>query len=165
MNDPAGRLPPRNWPSLLMFAITLGIALTVVPWYGIAHGYALAAWLAFAVLLRVTELSITCGYHRLFAHGTYRGSPGAQAVYLLFGAMALQNSALIWSAGHRGHHRFIDDPERDPYCARRGFWFSHIGWMLHDYPSGEPDLSACASCRTTRSWHFSIATTCRSPPA
>jgi stearoyl-CoA desaturase (Delta-9 desaturase) len=54
--------------------------------------------------------------------------------------MALQNSALIWSAGHRVHHRFIDDPERDPYCARRGFWFSHIGWMLRNYPSGDPDL-------------------------
>jgi stearoyl-CoA desaturase (delta-9 desaturase) len=54
--------------------------------------------------------------------------------------MALQNSALIWSAGHRAHHRYIDDPERDPYCARRGFWFSHIGWMLHDYPSGQPDF-------------------------
>jgi stearoyl-CoA desaturase (delta-9 desaturase) len=46
----------------------------------------------------------------------------------------------VWSAGHRIHHRFIDDPERDPYCARRGFWFSHIGWMLRNYPSGDPDL-------------------------
>ena len=28
-----------------------------------------------------------------------------------------------------------------PYSARRGFWFSHIGWMLRDYPSGQPDFS------------------------
>jgi stearoyl-CoA desaturase (delta-9 desaturase) len=56
--------------------------------------------------------------------------------------MALQNSALVWSAGHRDHHRYIDDSEIDPYCAKRfGFWFSHIGWMLRSYPSGEPDLS------------------------
>jgi stearoyl-CoA desaturase (delta-9 desaturase) len=89
MNDPAGRPPPRNWPSLLMFAITLGIALTVVPWYGIVHGYALAAWVAFAVLLSVTELSITCGYHRLFSHATYQAHPALKAVFLLFGAMAL----------------------------------------------------------------------------
>ena len=140
MNDPIGRLPPRNWPALLMFVVTLGIALTLVPWYGIVHGYALGPWVAFAVLLSVTELSITCGYHRLFAHGAYRAHPALKAAFLLFGAMALQNSALIWSAGHRVHHRFIDDPERDPYCARRGFWFSHIGWMLRNYPSGDPDL-------------------------
>jgi stearoyl-CoA desaturase (Delta-9 desaturase) len=140
MSDSVGRLAPRNWPTLLMFVVTLGIALTVVPWYGLAHGYSAAAWIAFAVLLSVTELSITCGYHRLFAHATYQAHPALKVIYLLLGAMALQNSALVWSAGHRVHHRFIDDPERDPYCARRGFWFSHIGWMLRNYPSGDPDF-------------------------
>lgn len=140
MNDPVGQLPPRNWPTFLMFVGTLGLALTVVPWYGFAHGYTGAAWIAFAALLCINELSITCGYHRLFSHATYQAHPVLKVVFLLFGAMALQNSALIWSASHRVHHRFIDDPERDPYCARRGFWFSHIGWMLRNYPSGDPDF-------------------------
>jgi stearoyl-CoA desaturase (delta-9 desaturase) len=140
MIDSVGQLPPRNWPTLLMFVVTLGLALTVVPWYGLTHGYAAAAWIGFAVLLSVTELAITCGYHRLFSHATYQAHPALKVIFLLFGAMALQNSALVWSAGHRIHHRFIDDPERDPYCARRGFWFSHIGWMLRNYPSGDPDL-------------------------
>jgi len=140
MNDSVGPLPPRNWPTTLMFVGTLGLALTVVPWYGIAHGYAAPAWIGFAVLLSITELSVTCGYHRLFSHATYQAHPALKAIFLFFGAMALQNSALVWSAGHRVHHRFIDDPERDPYCARRGFWFSHIGWMLRNYPSGDPDL-------------------------
>jgi stearoyl-CoA desaturase (delta-9 desaturase) len=140
MNEPTGRLPTRNWPALSMFVGTLAVALTLVPWYGIAHGYSAASWVAFAVLLSVTELSITCGYHRLFSHAAYQAHPALKAVFLFFGAMALQNSALIWTAGHRVHHRFIDDPERDPYCARRGFWFSHIGWMLRNYPSGDPDL-------------------------
>jgi stearoyl-CoA desaturase (delta-9 desaturase) len=27
----------------------------------------------------------------------------------------------------------------DPYSAKRGFWFSHMGWMLRDYPSGRVD--------------------------
>lgn len=140
MNDSVGRLPPRNWPTALMFVVTLGIALTIVPWYGLTHGYRGSAWIAFAVFLSVTELAITCGYHRLFSHATYQAHPALKVIFLLFGAMALQNSALIWSASHRVHHRFIDDPERDPYCARRGFWFSHIGWMLRNYPSGDPDL-------------------------
>ncbi len=131
----------RNWTTTLMFVLTAAVALTIVPWYGIAHGYSAAAWIWFAVILSANELAITCGYHRLFAHGTYEAHPALRLVYLLFGAMALQNSALIWSAGHRVHHRYIDDPERDPYCARRGFWFSHIGWMLRNYPSGEPDFS------------------------
>ena len=55
--------------------------------------------------------------------------------------MALQNSVLVWSANHRVHHRFCDDNERDPYSAGRGFWYSHIGWMMRNYPSAEPDFS------------------------
>lgn len=140
MNDSAEVRPSRNWPTLTMFAVTLGLALSAVPWYGLTHGYAVATWIGFAALLCITELSITCGYHRLFSHATYQAHPALKVFFLLFGAMALQNSALVWSAGHRVHHRFIDDPERDPYCARRGFWFSHIGWMLRNYPSGEPDF-------------------------
>ncbi|MFI4891276.1 MAG: fatty acid desaturase [Steroidobacterales bacterium] len=130
-----------------MFVITAAVALTVVPWYGISHGYHAAAWIWFAVILSLNELAITCGYHRLFAHATYEAHPALKLVYLLLGAMALQNSALLWSAGHRVHHRYIDDPQRDPYCARRGFWFSHIGWMLRNYPSGEPDLSTVPDLR------------------
>jgi stearoyl-CoA desaturase (Delta-9 desaturase) len=132
--------PPWNHTAALMFVLTTAVALTLVPWYGFTHGYHAAAWIWFAVFLSTNELAITCGYHRLFAHATYEAHPALKVVYLFLGAMALQNSALRWSAGHRTHHRYIDDPERDPYCARRGFWFSHIGWMLRDYPSGEPDL-------------------------
>ena len=131
---------PLNKPALFMFALTHLVVLTVVPWYGITHGYSHAAWIWFAVLLSVTELAITCGYHRLFAHLTYQAKPVLRLAYLLFGAMALQNSALLWSSGHRVHHLSIDDPERDPYCAKRGFWFSHIGWMLRNYPSGVPNI-------------------------
>jgi stearoyl-CoA desaturase (delta-9 desaturase) len=135
--DSAGR----NWPATLMLVLTAAAAVTVVPWYGVSRGYSGAAWLWFGLFLIANELSITCGYHRLFAHATYQAHPALKLGYLLLGAMALQNSALLWSAGHRAHHRYIDDPERDPYCARRGFWFSHIGWMLRNYPSGEPDLN------------------------
>lgn len=132
---------PINWAAALMFVLTSVVAVTVVPWYGIAHGYHAAAWICFTLFLGANGMAITCGYHRLFAHCTYEAHPVLKVAYLFFGAMALQNSALNWAAGHRVHHRFIDDPERDPYCARRGFWFSHIGWMLRSYPSGEPDFT------------------------
>jgi stearoyl-CoA desaturase (delta-9 desaturase) len=132
---------PRNWGTTLMFALTSMTAITFVPWYAFAHGYSTAAWLSFIVLLGANGMSITCGYHRLFAHATYEAHPLLRLAYLLLGAMALQSSALNWAAVHRIHHRNIDDLERDPYCARRGFWFSHIGWLLRKYPSGEPDFS------------------------
>jgi stearoyl-CoA desaturase (Delta-9 desaturase) len=118
---------PRNWITTAMFTVTFATAVTVVPWYGFSHGFTAAAWIWFVLLLGANGMAITCGYHRLFAHATYEAHPVLKVAYLLFGAMALQNSALIWSAGHRVHHRHIDDLDLDPYCARRGFWFSHIG--------------------------------------
>ena len=141
---------PINWAASLMFVLTSAVAVTVVPWYGITHGYHAAAWICFTLFLGANGMAITCGYHRLFAHCTYEAHPILKLAYLFFGAMALQNSALNWAAAHRVHHRYIDDPERDPYCARRGFWFSHIGWMLRSYPSGEPDFSTVRDLQRDR---------------
>jgi stearoyl-CoA desaturase (delta-9 desaturase) len=126
------------------------VALTLVPWYGIAHGYSAGAWITAALLLAAGEMAITCGYHRLYSHVSYEARPLLRLGYLLFGAMTLQNSALLWSVGHRAHHRHVDDNERDPYSANRGFWFSHIGWMLRDYPSGVPDLSLAPDLKRDR---------------
>src|SRR5579871_517584 len=101
----------RNWVTTAMFVSTFAVAIAVVPWYGFAHGYHLAAWIWFVLFLGANGMSITCGYHRLWAHATYEAHPLLKVLYLLFGAMALQNSALVWSAFHRVHHREIDDPE------------------------------------------------------
>lgn len=80
-------------------------------------------------------MSITGGYHRLFAHRSYRTRGIVRAFYLLFGAAAVQNSALRWCADHRRHHSHTDRDD-DPYDARRGFFWSHIGWVMFqpDHP-------------------------------
>ncbi|XP_029176464.1 acyl-CoA Delta(11) desaturase-like [Nylanderia fulva] len=39
-----------------------------------------------------------------------------------------------WVRDHRVHHKFTDT-DADPYNARKGFFFSHIGWVLvHKHP-------------------------------
>ncbi len=133
--------PPLNWSRVLMFGLTAIVAVTVVPWYGFTHGYSAAAWIWFAVLLYANGLAITTGYHRLWSHKTYDAHWTVRLVLMIFGSMALQNSVLHWAANHRHHHQFVDDNERDPYSAGRGLWFSHIGWMLRSYPSGEADFT------------------------
>lgn len=131
----------RLWVNTVLFAATFMAAMTVVPWYGMRYGYGTAAWVSFGVLLAANGLSISAGYHRLWAHRTYEAHWSVRFIYMIFGTMALQNSIPAWCSGHRNHHRYIDDNLRDPYSARRGFWFSHIGWMLRDYPSGKRDDS------------------------
>lgn len=133
--------PRLLWANVLMFALTLAASLTVVPWYGFTFGYSTAAWVWFAVLLYANGLAITGGYHRLWSHRTYDSHWSLRLIYMILGAMALQNSVLVWASGHRMHHQYVDDADRDPYSASRGLWFSHIGWMLRRYPSGEVDFS------------------------
>ena len=138
---PVAARPPINWVTTLMFALTFLAAVTVVPWWGIVHGYGTAAWVGFLVFLAANGLAITAGYHRLWAHRTYQAHWSLRLFYLVFGTMALQNSVLVWATDHRRHHRNVDDPDLDPYSASRGFWYSHIGWMLRHWESGRWDFS------------------------
>lgn len=41
----------------------------------------------------------------------------------------LQNSAIEWARDHRVHHKF-SETDADPHNAKRGFFFSHVGWLL-----------------------------------
>jgi stearoyl-CoA desaturase (Delta-9 desaturase) len=133
--------PPINWLTLIVIATTNFCALTVVPWYGFSYGYSLAAVIWFAVFMVTNGMAITAGYHRLWAHRSYRAHWSVRLLMMIFGTMALQNSILVWASNHRVHHNHVDDNDRDPYSAGRGFWFSHLGWMLRDYPSARTDLS------------------------
>lgn len=133
--------PEINWVPAIILTATPIAALTVIPWYAVAHDFSTAAWVSFVILLALNGLSITGGYHRLWAHRAYEAHWSLRLVFMLFGAMAIQNSILIWASGHRTHHRYVDDVELDPYSARRGFWFSHMGWMLRNYPSSVPNFN------------------------
>ena len=132
---------PLNWPAIIMFGLTHGLVLTLLPWYALTHDFSLAAWIGAAFFMGATGMSITAGYHRLWSHRAYEAHWLVRLPLMLFGAMSLQNSTLIWASLHRVHHKNVDHVDLDPYSIRRGFWFAHMGWMLRDYPSAELDLS------------------------
>jgi stearoyl-CoA desaturase (delta-9 desaturase) len=132
---------PINWVTAILFTLLPLAALISIPWYGIEHGFSTISVVLFFVFMWAGGVSITAGYHRLWSHRAYSAHWSVRLFFMLFGAMSLQNSILIWASQHRTHHRFVDDVERDPYSARRGFWFSHMGWILRNYKSGENDFS------------------------
>lgn len=129
--------PPVVWLPVTVFTVTTLVTLIAVPWYGLTVGYSASAWIAAVVVLFLNGISITAGYHRLWSHNAYKASLPVRVLFALFGAAATQNSIKVWASGHRRHHRHVDDNEKDPYSAGRGFWFSHIGWMCRAYPSGK----------------------------
>ncbi|HVT35273.1 MAG TPA: fatty acid desaturase [Nevskiaceae bacterium] len=132
---------PVNLPAAIMFSLTTLGVLTVLPWYFWNFDLHASAWAWFAMLMVANGMAITAGYHRLWAHRTYEAHWSLQILYMLVGAMALQNSALTWCSQHRIHHKHVDDVDHDPYSIKRGFWYAHIGWMLRDYPSGKLDFA------------------------
>lgn len=125
--------PPLIWANVLFFTLTFIATIILVPLYGIMIGYSSTTWWAFIACMFFAGLSITAGYHRLWAHKTYEAHPVIEFIFAIGGAFAMQNSALHWSSDHRIHHGQVDDPVKDPYAATNGFWYSHIGWMLRNY--------------------------------
>ncbi|TXS96574.1 acyl-CoA desaturase [Parahaliea maris] len=133
--------PPLNRVNVAIFVGLPLAALILVPLWGIYHGYDSFQWLWALAFLYLNGMSITGGYHRLWAHKSFDAHPALKWFFALWGAGALQNSILIWSSDHRRHHRHVDDDHLDPYSASRGLWFSHMGWMLRQYKNHEPDFS------------------------
>ncbi len=133
--------PPLFVVNVVIFVGLPIAALILVPLWGFYRGYDSFQWLWALAFLYLNGLSITGGYHRLWAHKAYEASPALKWFFAFWGAGALQNSILIWASDHRRHHRHVDDNDKDPYSAGRGLWFSHMGWMLRHYNTNEPDFS------------------------
>ncbi len=129
--------PRLLWLNITVFASTTLVALIGVPFYGFFYGFDIWQLLAMLAGIIICEISITAGYHRLWAHKAYQAHWLVRVILAIGGTYAVQNSILHWSSDHRRHHRHVDNDQKDPYSAGRGFWYSHIGWMLRDYQTGQ----------------------------
>ncbi|HET8539252.1 MAG TPA: acyl-CoA desaturase [Anaeromyxobacter sp.] len=90
-------------------------------------------WAALAAALYAVRMfAITAGYHRYFSHRAYRTSRAFQLLLAVAGTTAVQKGPLWWAAHHRDHHRFSDLPEDVHSPLQRGFWWSHVGWILSE---------------------------------
>ncbi|AOA57485.1 acyl-CoA desaturase [Acinetobacter larvae] len=139
MNPPLPQAP-LNWTAIFALVVLPIVAVIAIPLYAYHHDFSVAAWISLFVLLGVSSLGITAGYHRLWAHKAYDANLALQIILMIAGTFAVQNSILYWASGHRTHHRHVDDIERDPYSIKNGFWYAHLGWMLRDYPAAEPNF-------------------------
>ncbi len=83
-----------------------------------AGGYAVRMW------------AITGGYHRYFAHRSYKTSRAFQVVLAVLGATSMQNGPIWWASVHRRHHKHSDGPH-DPHSpVQRGLLYAHVGWVF-----------------------------------
>ena len=74
-------------------------------------------------------LGITVGVHRLWSHRSYKASWPLRLALMLMNSLAGQNDIFEWARDHRVHHKY-SETDADPHNAKRGFFFSHIGWLF-----------------------------------
>ncbi len=132
---------PIAYLNIMLFGIIVLVALIGVPVYGIIFGYTWLDWTLFGILYAVTGLGITVGYHRLISHRSFACPDTVKWALLIAGGWAFQNSALKWSADHVRHHAQTDT-EADPYNAKKGFWYSHCGWLFFSDPYADDKYAA-----------------------
>lgn len=137
-----------DWLNASFLVGMILLCLTAVPiylWQAGLQPYLIAIFLGFFV---ATGISITLGYHRLFAHRAFHAHWSVRLLTLLFGAAAFENSALLWVSDHRRHHKHTDE-EKDPYNIQEGFFHAHMGWvMLKD--AQQKDLKLAADLQKDR---------------
>jgi stearoyl-CoA desaturase (delta-9 desaturase) len=123
---------PRGWrrhvrlTTVLLTLVHLTAVLGAV-YYWSWQGLALAVGVYF-----VRMFVVTAAYHRYFAHRAFKTSRPFQLLLAIAAQSAAQRGVIWWASHHRWHHKHSDTP-RDVHSARlRGFWYSHMGWLLSD---------------------------------
>eukprot|EP00392_Amoebophrya_sp_AT5.2_P008831 g8859.t1 len=90
--------------------------------------------LLFALLLwPISGLGITAGAHRLWSHRSYDAHAITRFFLMICNSMANQGSIYHWARDHRTHHMH-SDTAADPHDSSRGWFYSHMGWLLVEKP-------------------------------
>ncbi|XP_049868603.1 acyl-CoA Delta-9 desaturase-like [Pectinophora gossypiella] len=131
----------KNKPTIYWSSVSFFTVLHVMGVYG--------WYLIFTKALRLTVIwahvyavfggmGITAGAHRYWTHRSYKAKLPLQVLLMLFNCIALQNPIIDWARDHRMHHKY-SETDADPHNAKRGFFFSHIGWLM---VRKHPDIKA-----------------------
>ncbi|MEA5514102.1 acyl-CoA desaturase [Nodularia sp. UHCC 0506] len=120
-----------NWVNTLFFlALHIGALFAFLP--------SNFSWNAVGVALLLYwitgGLGITLGFHRLVTHRSFQTPKWLEYFLVFCGTLACQGGPIEWIGTHRIHH-LHSDTDPDPHDSNKGFWWSHIGWLIYHSPS------------------------------
>ena len=137
------KYPPRlhkTWGTIVfMVAIHMLSLIALQP-----NFWSLPAVISLLFFYWVTAcLGVTLGYHRLLSHRSFMVPRWLERFLATCGAISCQHGPIDWVGLHRHHHSF-SDTEVDHHNSKKGFWWSHMGWMFKDVEALKtvPKLSA-----------------------
>lgn len=133
-------VPEIRWPDLFAQIFVHGGAL-----YGLylvfVSAKALTVLWAFC-LIYTSGFGITAGAHRLWSHRAYKARWPLRLLLVFLFTISGQRHVYAWALDHRVHHKY-SETDADPHDARRGFLFSHVGWLvLTPHPAVEASRAA-----------------------
>lgn len=108
--------------------IALHLACLAAIWTGVSW----QAVVICAALYALRMFAVTAGYHRYFAHRTYKMGRVMQFIMAFLAETSGQKGVLWWAAHHRHHHKYSDQPEDVHSAKQEGFWYSHVGWIFSE---------------------------------
>ncbi|XP_053644453.1 acyl-CoA Delta-9 desaturase [Cherax quadricarinatus] len=122
-----------DWSKVVWRNAILFMLLHFYSVYGIYLAIFVAQWktIGFSVMLYfMAALGITMGAHRLWSHRSFKATLPLRVILAVFQTLSFQNDIFEWARDHRVHHKY-SETDADPHNARRGFFFSHMGWLMY----------------------------------
>lgn len=120
-----------DWGNILfMVSIHVAALLAFLPAFFSWKAVGLALFLHWVT----GGLGITLGFHRLLTHRSFQTPKWLEYFLALCGTLACQGGVIEWVGMHRVHH-LHSDTDPDPHDSNKGFWWSHMGWMMYEIPA------------------------------
>ncbi|KAJ8684410.1 hypothetical protein QAD02_020202 [Eretmocerus hayati] len=116
-----------RWQTTIVLAMVHMVAFYGALTFPYIERYKTILWSYFVAMWAM--FGINGGVHRYWCHRSYKAKLPMKIVlaycYLLAGQVPFRK----WVQYHRLHHRYMET-DADPHNSKRGFFFSHIGWLM-----------------------------------
>uniref|UniRef100_A0A1Y1MPN0 Fatty acid desaturase domain-containing protein n=1 Tax=Photinus pyralis TaxID=7054 RepID=A0A1Y1MPN0_PHOPY len=120
-------VPNIKWPDLIAQLFIHGGCI-----YGVVLMFSSAKLLTSLfvfVTIYTSGFGITAGVHRLWSHKAYKAKWPLRLILVFLFTITGQKHIYAWALDHRVHHKYSETTS-DPHNAKRGFFFSHVGWLV-----------------------------------
>lgn len=140
--------------------VALHIGVLFAPWTFTWSGLGLA----FLFHWMTGSLGICLGFHRLLTHTGLVVPKWLYNTLALIGTLAGEGGPISWTANHRKHHAYSDQPG-DPHSPHDGPWWAHMFWLAFTTDNGDfkgytrkwvPDLLKQPFLMTLEKWFLPI---------
>ncbi|EGG11681.1 uncharacterized protein MELLADRAFT_90937 [Melampsora larici-populina 98AG31] len=123
------KLPPIWWSNAIFFISVHAFAVFGIIFIAPVHKVSIINLILCWTYCQLGTFGITIGYHRLWSHRAFVAIEPFRWFLVFAASFGFQGSVRWWVLRHRLHHRWTDS-EDDPYNAKKGLLFSHMGWIF-----------------------------------